>query len=112
MYIIGKVCKFSFVVFLLQSLAAWNPLSANEGQDAGNSYYRLIVATCHTCHRADSREAGSIPGLDGLTATQVKQLLTAYKTDREQVTIMNRISKALTDEEIGEISGMFNQTAN
>ena len=111
MHIIGTVCKFSFVVFLLPSLVAWNPVSGREGEDADNSYFRLIVANCYTCHSADSRAPVSIPQLDDLTAAEIKQLLIAYKTDREQATIMNRISKALTDGEIDGISAMFNKAA-
>ena len=111
MHIIGTVYRFSFVVFLLPSLAAWNPVSARAGEDADNSYFRLIVANCYTCHSADSGAAVSIPKLDGLTAAEIKQLLIAYKTDQEQGTIMNRISKALTDGEIDGISAMFNQMA-
>ena len=111
MQIIGTVCKFSFVVFLLPSLAAWSPASARDGEDADNSYFRLIVANCNTCHSAENHAPVSIPKLDGLTAAEINQLLTAYKTDREQATIMNRISKALTDGEIDGISAMFNQAA-
>lgn len=102
--------KFPYIaVALLQFLISCNPASA--GEDPDKTYFRLITATCLTCHSADSREAVTIPGLDGLTAVQIKQLLTAYKTDQEQGTIMNRISKALTDEEIEGISALFNQSA-
>ena len=111
MHIIGSLYKISFVIFLLQFLTAWNPVRASEAQDAHNNYFRLIVANCYTCHSAGERAAVSIPKLDGLTAAQVKQLLVAYKTDQEQATIMNRISKALTDGEIDGISVMFSHTA-
>ena len=111
MHITGSLYKFSFVIFLLSFLVARNPVSASETEDAHNSYFRLIVANCYTCHSAGDRAAVSIPKLDGLTAAQVKQLLVAYKTDQEQATIMNRISKALTDGEIDGISAMFSQTA-
>ena len=101
---------FSYIaVLLLQFIITSNPVSAEEDPD--KTYFRLITATCLTCHSADSRAAVSIPKLDGLTAAEIKQLLIAYKTDREQGTIMNRISKALTDGEIDGISGMFYQTA-
>ena len=102
--------KFPYIaVALLQFLISCNPASAGEAPD--KTYFRLITATCQTCHSDDSRTAVSIPKLDGLTATRIKQLLTSYKSGQEQGTIMNRISKALTDEEIDGISGMFYQTA-
>ena len=102
--------KFSYIaVLLLQFIITCNPVSAEEDPD--KTYFQLITATCLTCHSADSRDTVSIPKLDGLTAAEIKQLLLAYKTDREQGTIMNRISKALTDGEIDGISAMFNQAA-
>ena len=104
----GNLYKFSCItVLLLQSLIACNP--ARAGEDPDKAYFQLVAATCRTCHSADSREAMAIPALDGLSATEIKQLLTAYKTDQKQATIMNRISKALTGEEIDGVSVMFNQ---
>ena len=112
MQITCKVYKLSFVVLLLQTLTAWNQTSAQETGDADNNHFRLIVATCSTCHSDDSAAAVSIPRLEGLTTTRIKQLLTAYKTDQEQGTLMNRISKALSAEEIDVISSMFKQSVN
>lgn len=97
---------FSSIVLLLQILAAWNPLSAAETA-TDSDYYRLIVAACYTCHSAAGHEEGAIPQLQGLTGARIRELLNAYKTDAEQVTIMNRISKALTDAEIDRISAIL-----
>ena len=109
MQIIGKAHKFPFVVLLLQTLTASAPANAGEEYEANNSYFRLIGATCLTCHSADSQGAGAIPALEGLTEARIKALLHAYKTDREQGTIMNRISKALTDNEIEQVSAVIAQ---
>ena len=98
--------RFSSIVLLLQILAAWNPLSAAETA-TDSDYYRLIVATCYTCHSAAGHEDGAIPQLQGLTGARIRELLNAYKSDAEQVTIMNRISKALTDAEIDRISAIL-----
>lgn len=107
MHIIGRINKFPLVILLLQTLSAWNPAGAQEAQAPDSAYYRLVVATCYTCHSATGDGAGAIPPLEGLSGTRIKELLTAYKTGREQATIMNRISKALTDTEIDRISAML-----
>lgn len=107
MHIIGKSSKFSFVLVLLQILAAWTPARAAEEQAPEIAYFRLVVATCYTCHSATGAGADAIPPLQGLSEAHMKELLTAYKTGREQATIMNRISKALTDAEIDRISAML-----
>ena len=111
MQFIGKVYKFSSVVLLLQTLAALNPVNASEEKGADDSYFRLITTTCLTCHSAGNGKAAAIPRLDGLSAAEIKRLLNAYKSGRERVTIMNRISKALTDAEIDRISAMFGSEA-
>ena len=106
MQIFGKRYKFPFVILFLQTLAAWDPAAAQEEQAPDEAYFRLVVATCYTCHSA-SGGGGAIPPLEGLSGPHIKGLLTAYKTGREQATIMNRISKALTDAEIDRISAVL-----
>ena len=107
MHIIGKSNKFAFLLILLQILVAWTPARAAEEQAPEIAYFRLVVATCYTCHSATGADADAIPPLQGLSETYIKELLTAYKTGREQATIMNRISKALTEAEIDRISAML-----
>ena len=102
-----KVYKFLFITLFLQILAAWTPVCAVEEQAPDIAYFRLVIATCYTCHSATGAGADTIPPLQGLSETYIKELLTAYKTSREQATIMNRISKALTDAEIDRISAML-----
>lgn len=107
MHITGRIDKFSPVILLLQTLVAWYPASAGEEQAPESAYFDLVIATCHTCHSATGAGAGAIPPLQGLSEAQIRELMIAFKTDREQATIMNRISKALTDAEIGRISAML-----
>lgn len=107
MQCIGKAYKFSYIVLLLQTLAALNPVNASEEKGADDRYFRLITTTCLTCHSDGNGKAAAIPRLDGLSAAEIKQLLNAYKSGRERATIMNRISKALTGTEIDRISAMF-----
>ena len=107
MQITCKVYKFLFVILFLHTLAAGHAATAGEELAPGNVYYRLVIATCYTCHSATGDGADAIPPLQGLSETYIKELLAAYKTGREQATIMNRISKALTDAEIDRISAML-----
>lgn len=80
------------------------PLWAQEASEQARA--RLIVATCYTCHREEAGSA-AVPTLEGLSAAQIRQALTAYKQDRMQATIMHRVSKALDDAEIEQISALF-----
>ena len=107
MQITCKVYNFLLVTLFLQTLAAWHPARAGEEQAQDSAYFRLVIATCYTCHSATAPGTDAIPQLQGLSEAHIRELLTAYKTGREQATIMNRISKALTDAEIGRISVML-----
>ena len=97
------------LTLLLQALAIWNPAGAGEEQAPDSAYLRLLVATCYTCHSGADHEGAAIPRIEGLAQARVRELLTAFKTDTERVTIMNRISKALTDAEIDRVSAMLSR---
>ena len=62
-------------------------------------YIQLIKANCHTCHHPANKNE-SISTLRNLSAAEITTLLFAYKRDEKTATIMNRIAKSLTDEEI------------
>ena len=89
---------------LLCAIAAGPAALATEAVDAAR--LRLIAATCQTCHSAP-QDASAIPGFEGLAPEALRALLHAYKTDKIPATIMDRIAKGLTDEEIAGISAMF-----
>lgn len=92
---------------LLCALAAGPAVLATEAADAAR--LRLIVATCQICHSApqDGAAIPGIPGLESLAPDALRALLEAYKTGKTPATIMDRIAKGLTDEEIAGISVLF-----
>lgn len=89
---------------LLCALAAGHAAIATEVADGAR--LRLIVATCQTCHSAP-QDGAAIPGLEDLAPDALRALLEAYKTGKTPATIMDRIAKGLTDEEIAGISALF-----
>ncbi len=105
MPVINKPKKFPLLITLLLALVAAN--AAGAEQDPEHAYYRLIIATCYTCHSSENDGPDAIPGLHGQSATELRDKLLAYKNDREQGTMMNRVSKALTDTEIDRISAIL-----
>ena len=99
--------SFYCTVLLFYSLLICASAGAQEGGIAQDRLDQLIIATCYTCHSADDQREGAIPSLHGLSAQHINELLRAYKTGREQGTIMNRISAALTEAEIDRISAIL-----
>ena len=103
MCLVNESYKLAFIVLLLLTLVVCKPLAAQE-QTSQDAYFRLIAATCYTCHSPANHDAEGIPRLQELSASRIRELLTAYKTDALEATIMGRISKGLSDAEIERVS--------
>ena len=88
-----------FAVCLLVS-----PLALGAGASG-----QAIGFTCAGCHGTDGDSQGSAPSLQGEDAERLKEMLMAYKTDKEQGTVMNRIAKGYSDEEIAAVSEYFSR---
>jgi sulfide dehydrogenase cytochrome subunit len=68
---------------------------------------RTIGITCNGCHGTDGRSKGSVPSLFGRPVNQLEKAMRDFKNDKRLATIMNRIAKGYTDQEITEISKYF-----
>lgn len=91
-------------VLALLGLAICLPVHAGEKLD--ESYLQLLAANCRICH-VDGVTQVETPSLENLTVEDIKELLTAFRSGRKSATIMNRISRALSDEEIDQLSAMI-----
>ncbi len=60
----------------------------------------LNCAACHTQHHTQP----ATPAINGLTEEQLRSRLLDFKHDRQQVTLMNRIAKAYSDDELAAIA--------
>ena len=63
-----------------------------------------LAIACFTCHGTDGKSPGAIPSLHDKTAAYIEQQLKAFKADRRQVTLMNRIAKGYSDRQIEAIA--------
>ncbi len=68
---------------------------------------QMLANPCLSCHGPDTRSAGSIPPVVGMTSENIKAALLAFKKDERIGTVMNRIAKGYTDEEIDELARYF-----
>jgi sulfide dehydrogenase cytochrome subunit len=66
------------------------PAAADETAPAN------LANACAGCHGGD----GAIPMIDELTSEEIAEMLRLFKNDEVVVTVMNRIAKGYTDEEI------------
>jgi cytochrome subunit of sulfide dehydrogenase len=65
---------------------------------------QAMVQTCYVCHGPDGRSADAVPALmRGQKELVVRQMI-EFKTDRRPATIMNRVAKSYSDEQITAIA--------
>jgi sulfide dehydrogenase cytochrome subunit len=65
---------------------------------------QAMVQTCYVCHGPEGRSAEAVPALlRGQKEFVVRQMI-EFKADRRPATIMNRIAKSYSDEQIAAIA--------
>ncbi len=67
----------------------------------------IIGATCMGCHGFEGKGSGNIPRLAGLSKGVIAGKMLDYKSDGLEGTVMNRIAKGYSDEEIQAVSEFF-----
>lgn len=74
---------------------------------AGGPSGRTIGVTCNGCHGTDGHSQGAAPSLAGVSAKQLEQSMKDFKSGKRPATIMGRIAKGYSDEEIAAVSEYF-----
>lgn len=69
----------------------------------------LLALNCLTCHREASAPAADVPALAGLSASQIRQDLLDFKYLRKPATLMSRIAKGFSDEELRAVADYLAQ---
>ncbi len=65
-----------------------------------------IGVTCNGCHGTDGNSQGAAPSIKG-PAKNIEKAMLDFKNDKRPATIMNRIAKGYTDEEITAMAKYF-----
>ncbi len=87
-------------------------LMASQVALAGGASGEAIGFTCNGCHGYDGMSKGAAPSIKGLPATYLENAMRDFKSDKRPATIMNRIAKGYTDEEIKAMSEYFASLKN
>ena len=69
----------------------------------------ILTATCSGCHGANAGGSGAIPGLSGQQQSYLAEQLRAFKAGARPATVMNRLAKGYTDEEIAALALHFSR---
>ena len=84
-----------FLIFIIFKLSFANQIERN-----------LIVENCKACHNLDITVTDKIPSLNELKKEEFIKLMNSYKNKKDN-SVMNRISKVLTHEDIKEIADLI-----
>ncbi|WP_233214216.1 c-type cytochrome [Pollutimonas nitritireducens] len=72
----------------------------------------VLAGACVNCHGTDGRSLGGIPSIAGRPESILASQLRAFKSDNPptNTTIMNRLVKGFSDDELAALARHFSQT--
>ena len=100
---------FLFAAVLLTAWTAphWTPSPADEGVSL-EKRAKAIAQSCAACHGTDGAFQSEMPSLAGKPEPVLSALLLAYREDSiPNATVMPRIAKGYTEEELKAVAAHF-----
>ncbi len=94
--------KIHTMTVILMAFAAAPALA--QGADVA-----ILASTCSGCHGANADGSGGIPGLRSQQQTYLVAQLRAFKGGTRPATVMNRLAKGYTDDEIAGLALYFSR---
>lgn len=90
-------------------IAAWaaSAVIVSQSGFADTASGRMLGDTCAGCHGTDGISKGSVASIHGTPKDQMISTMQAYKSGERPGTIMNRIAKGYSDEEIQAMAEYF-----
>jgi sulfide dehydrogenase cytochrome subunit len=67
----------------------------------------ILALSCAACHGTAGNSPGAIPSISGKKAAYLEGKLKNFRDGREAATVMDRIAKGYTDEEIAALARYF-----
>lgn len=96
-----KIQRAAAVAFMASAALASGSAQAEIASGA------VLVNTCFSCHGTDGKSAGAMPSIAGKSENYIIEKLKAFRSDEIEATIMNRIAKGYTDDEIAALAKFF-----
>jgi len=82
--------------------------TSRGGPDIGTANASMLANACHPCHGKDGNSTGpASPSIAQMEKTAFIEAMQAFRSDETYGTIMGRIAKGYTDEEIERMANYF-----
>jgi sulfide dehydrogenase cytochrome subunit len=95
------IFRAAAVAFIASAAFASGPAQAEIASGA------VLTNTCFSCHGTDGKSVGDMPTIAGKSEDFITQQLKAFKSGELEATVMNRIAKGFTDDEIAALAKFF-----
>ncbi len=82
-------------------------LLAAPGLAADAEQGRRLANSCTSCHGIEGRSVGATPSLAGQAEADLLAKLQAFKAGSVEATIMNRLARGYSDEELAALAAYF-----
>mgnify|MGYP002629739610 CR=1 FL=1 len=67
----------------------------------------VLANTCYSCHGPDGNSAGAMPTISGKSEQFITGQLRSFKAAGQEITVMGRIAKGFSDDEINALAKFF-----
>jgi len=91
-----------FLAVALGGMAAMPAMAQSMGPTG-----QAVARNCFICHGTDGKHVGPIPRIAGQKYEYLIDRLTQFRTDKLPGTIMNRIAKGYSEEQLRDVSQFF-----
>lgn len=83
-------------------------VQAQASETFDDAQMAVMAGSCANCHGTDGQMAGAVPPLAGRSQAAMEAMLLSFKHDENtHATVMDRIAKGFTDEELTALAAHF-----
>ena len=97
---------------LIATAVLTGTLSSGFAAQADMASSVVLANTCFSCHGTDGKSVGAMPSIHGKPAKMIEMNLKAFRDGKKESTVMMRIAKGFTDEEIKSLAEYFAKNQN
>jgi len=83
-------------------------VQAHSSEAFDDAQMAVMAGSCASCHGTDGMMSGAVPPLAGRSRAAMEAQLLSFKHDvNSQATVMGRIAKGFTDEELSALAAHY-----